>query len=340
MTASSSATTLPKISISATSRGSTREAVVLASGLQFPEGPAVMEDGSVLLVEVRSGLIKRIDANGDVTTFADCGGGPCGLAFGPNGDLFVCNNGGNAYRPDHFVGAGPAPDYEGGSIQKVDARTRGVSTLYTHCGEHRLSAPNDIVFDNHGGFYFSEMGKRHPRHRDHGGLYYAKSDGSFITEVAYHIAAANGVGLSPDERTLYVAETETCRLWAFDIVEPGKVRKEGFPSPHGGRLICGLPGFQRFDSLAVTASGNICVATLVTGCISVISPEGELLDQVSFPDCYVTNICFGGAQLRSAYITMAETGRLVMLPWDEAGLALNFGFPAKNPRPLSNQKSA
>jgi gluconolactonase len=302
---------------------------ILASGLLFPEGPAVAADGSVLLVEVRSGLVKRVGLDGEVKTYADCAGGPCGLAFGPDGGLYVCNNGGNVYRPDHFVGAGPSPDYQGGSIQRVDPKTRAVTTLYTHCGEHRLSAPNDIVFDRHGGFYFSEMGKKHARHRDHGGIYYATCDGLRITEVAYHVAAANGIGLSPDGRTLYVAETETCRLWAFDIVEPGKVAKQSFPSPHGGRFVAGLPGFQRFDSLAMTAAGNICVATLVSGRITVISPGGEILRQVQLPDCYVTNICFGGPQLRTAFITMAETGRLATLPWPEPGLALHFSFDGR-----------
>src|SRR5574337_982642 len=99
------------------------------------------------------------------------------------------------------------------------------------------------------------------------------------------------VGLSPDGRVLYVAETETARLWAFDIEAPGKVRKAPHPSPHGGRLVCGLGGYQRFDSLAVEASGNIAVATLVAGAISVIAPDGRLLRQVAFPDPHTTNIC-------------------------------------------------
>ena len=82
----------------------------------------------------------------------------------------------------------------------------------------------------------------------------------------------NGVGLSPDEKAVYVADTESSRLFAFDIVEPGVLRKEPFPAPYTGRLVCGLPGFQRFDSLAVEASGNIAVATLITGHITSSLP--------------------------------------------------------------------
>ena len=135
-----------------------------------------------------------------------------------------------------FRPARQASDYISGSIQRVDPATGKVEMLYDSCGGHKLRGPNDIVFDAHGGFYFSDLGKSRARDRDHGGLYYALADGSKIIEVAYPILTPNGVGLSPDGNTLYVAETETARLWAFDLVAPGVARKQPFPSPHGGRL--------------------------------------------------------------------------------------------------------
>jgi gluconolactonase len=180
------------------------------------------------------------------------------------------------------------------------------------------------VFDAHGGCYFSDLGKSRARDRDHGGLYYALADGSKIVEVAYPILTPNGVGLSPDGAVVYVAETETARLWAFDILAPGVVRKQPFPSPHGGRLVAGLGGFQRFDSLAVDAHGNICVATLVTGAVTSIAPDGRIVRQVKMPDPVTTNICFGGPDLRTAYVTLSGTGKLVALDWPEAGLQLNY----------------
>ena len=180
------------------------------------------------------------------------------------------------------------------------------------------------MFDSHGGFYFSDLGKSRARDRDHGGVYYARADGSRIVELAYPLLTPNGVGLSADEKTLYVAETETARLWAFDLELPGVARKHGFPSPHGGRLVIGLDGFQRFDSLALDAAGNICVATLVSGCISVISPDGKLLRQVPTGDPVTTNICFGGAELRTAFVTLSGTGRLVTFDWPEAGCKLVY----------------
>ncbi len=299
--------------------------VVLASGLGFPEGPVAMPDGSVILGEISAGRVTRIAPDGGKSELGRAGGGPNGIAVGPDGALYVCNNGGNAYASGGFLSTGPAADYTGGSIQRIDVTTGETRTLYSHVDGHKLSAPNDIVFDAHGGFYFTDLGKRRDRNRDHGGLYYAMPDGSKITEIAYPIVTPNGVGLSPDERVVYVADTETSRLYAYDIEAPGVLRHNPFPAPNGGRLVCGLPGFQRFDSLAVEASGNICVATLITGHITVIAPDGRVVRQVKMPDVYPTNICFGGPDRKTAFITLSGVGRLVRMNWPEPGLKLNFG---------------
>ncbi|HJU16128.1 MAG TPA: SMP-30/gluconolactonase/LRE family protein [Stellaceae bacterium] len=297
---------------------------IIASGLRFPEGPVAMADGSVVLGEIAGGAVTRIAPDGRKSVLAQAGGGPNGLALGPDGALYLCNNGGNEYAQGGFLSTGPSKDYKGGSIQRIDTRTGETRTLYTHCGPHRLSAPNDIVFDREGGFYFTDLGKRRARDRDHGGLYYARPDGAKIEELVYPMLSPNGVGLSPDEKVLYVADTETSRLFAYDILSPGVVKQEPFPAPYGGRLVCGLPGFQRFDSLAVDADGNICVATLISGHITVIAPDGRLVRQVKMPDVYPTNICFGGPGLKTAYITLSGKGELAAMEWPEAGLRLNF----------------
>ena len=299
---------------------------VITTGLRFPEGPVAMKDGSIALVEIERGTVSRVRPNGAIEVVAQTGGGPNGLAVGPDGAFYVCNNGGFVWREEAGIWrpVGPAADYTGGRIERVDPRTGAVTVLYDRCGAHKLLGPNDIVFDRNGGFYFTDLGKARARDRDWGGVYYALADGSRIVEIVHPILTPNGIGLSPDERTLYVAETETARLWAVDLTAPGEVRKAPFPSPHGGRLVAGLGGFQRFDSLAVEAGGNICVATLVNGSVSVISPDGRLIRQPTFPDLYCTNICFGGPDLRTAFITLSGTGQLVAVAWPEAGLRLNF----------------
>jgi len=300
---------------------------VVASGLKFPEGPVALADGSVALVEIQRETITLVKAEGTVNVLIETGGGPNGMAVGPDGAFYVCNNGGFLFQTVggfNRTRAGRHPNYTSGRIERFDPRTGELKTLYDRCSDFPLCGPNDIVFDSHGGFYFTDLGKNRVRDRDHGGLYYARADGSLIVEVAYPLITANGVGLSPDESVVYVSETETARLWAFDLEAPGQARKHPSPSPHGGRLVCGLPGYQRFDSMAVDAHGNICVATLVTGCITVIAPEGKVLRQVMFPDPMVTNICFGGADLKTAYVTMSGTGQLVALDWPEPGLRLAY----------------
>jgi gluconolactonase len=298
---------------------------VIATGLQFPEGPVALPDGSVLVVEIAAGRLTRVLPGGELRTVAQLGGGPNGAAIGPDGRCYVCNNGGFSWRTDDGFTrpTGPAADYEGGAIQRVNLSTGGVEMLYTHCDGVPLHGPNDIVFDADGGFWFSDFGKTFEDRILRGAVYYARTDGSFIRRAAHPVLTPNGVGLSPDGRTLYVSETETSRLWAYPVTGRGQLGHEAWPSPNGGRLVHGLPGFQRFDSLAVEEGGNICVATLVRGGISVFSPAGELLEFHAAPEGYCTNICFGGADRRTAFITLSGHGQLFAARWPRAGLALS-----------------
>jgi len=297
---------------------------IIATGLHFPEGPVELPDGSIAVVEIGRGRIVRIREGGKQEVMAVTDGGPNGMALGPDGALYVCNNGGFSWAEegDWLRPVGLAPDYSGGMIQRVDVATGEVTTLYDRCDGRTLSGPNDIVFDNHGGFYFTDTGRVREFQRDHGAVYYGKADGSSITKVVFPLLAPNGIGLSPDLKTLYVAEMETARLWSYAIAEPGVVDKRPFPSSSGGELIIGLGGFQRLDSLKVAASGNICVSTLVTGCITVVSPRGELLDQVWMPEIYPTNLGFVGQDLQDAVVTLSLTGQVGRLRWPEKGLRL------------------
>jgi gluconolactonase len=298
----------------------------ITTGLRFPEGPVAMTDGSVLLVEIERRTLTRVAPDGAKSIVAHFTGGPNGAAVGPGGKIYICNNGGfdwmedaNGLRP-----AGQARDYGGGRIERLDPATGAIETLYTACNGTALRGPNDLVFDAHGGFYFTDLGKTRPRDRDVGAVYYARADGSAITEVIHPILTPNGCGLSPDGRTLYVAETETARLWAWDIEAPGKLAKRPWPSPHGGHLLAGVGGYQRFDSMAVDSAGNVCVATLINGGITVVSPDGKSVHHIAMPDSYATNICFGGKDLRTAYVTLSAFGRLVAFEWDRPGLRLQY----------------
>ena len=298
---------------------------IVATGLGFPEGPVVTPDGSLVVTEIPRNQLTRVELDGRTSRFSACGGGPNGLAYGPDGALYLCNNGGNRYVEGNSMGVGPHPDYKHGSIQRVDAKTGEAKTLYVEVDGYKLSAPNDIVFDAQGGLYFTDLGKRYSRHRDHGGVYYALPDGSKVEEIAYPILSPNGCGLSPDGQTLYVADTEGARLLAFDVEAPGRLRKPHRNAAHSGRIIAGLPGSAKFDSLAVLANGNIVVATLFTGFLTEISPSGDIVRAEKMPDIYPTNLCFGGADMRTAYVTLSDAGQIATLSWPTPGLKLNFG---------------
>ena len=301
----------------------------ITDGLRFPEGPIAMPDGSVVLVEIERGTLTRVLPDGTKEVIAETSGGPNGAAIGPDGACYICNNGGFKWSYDAASGGmrpvGQADDYETGRIERVDMETGKVERLYDNCSGNRLSGPNDIVFDRKGNMWFTDLGKARERDLDRGAIYWAKSDGSEIKEVVQPFTTPNGIGLSPDEKTLYVAETEGGRLFAFDIVGDGEVKLLPYPeSLNGGRYITSDKGMRRYDSLAVEASGNVCVATLFTGGITVASPDGGTVEFVETGDGYTTNICFGGENLQKAYITLSWQGLLVECDWPRVGLPLNF----------------
>lgn len=296
----------------------------LASGLQFPEGPIAMPDGSVILVEMRRRTLTRVTAAGGVEIIAGLGGGPNGAAMGPRGRIYVANNGGPEWIVDARGGAIPAgsrDDAPGGLIQVVDLATGRVETMYDRCDGRPLSSPNDLIFDEHGGFWFTDFGKQRVHSADRGCVYYARADGSLIEEKIFPLDHPNGIGLSPDGKQLYVAETPTGRCRAYDLEAPD-VLVDG-AGPAGGKVLAALGG-QFFDSLAVDTAGHVCVATMPTGAVSDIWPDGSRVDQYLLPDPIVTNICFGGPDLRTAFVTLSMHGKLVAFEWPRPGVPLKY----------------
>lgn len=299
---------------------------LVCDGLEFPEGPVWMQDGSVLVVEIKGGRLTRVMPDGERRPVAHTGGGPNGAAIGPDGAAYICNNGGMAFID--LPGGGTAPvgaaaDHQGGSIQRVDLASGDVTTVYRDCDGRSLNSPNDLVFDRHGGFWFTDLGRTTEASHDVGHVYYARADGSMIRHVRAGLHSPNGIGLSPAGDRLYVAETITSRIWCHDVTGPGTIAaSDNIWVP--GDVLGPLPGYQLLDSMAIDAAGNICAATLIRGGITVFTPDGRDATHYAVPDLATTNICFGGADMRDVWITASNSGRLYRTRWPTPGLPLAF----------------
>lgn len=304
---------------------------VIAEGLEAPEGPVALPDGSILVCEMAAGRVSRVRPDGSRRVVAETGGTPNGAAMGPDGMCYVCNRGASKWQRigELLVPVAhdePDADASRGCIQRFDPESGRVELLYERAGDLWLSAPNDLVFDTTGGFWFTDFGRMRERSLDLGSLFYAKADGSHIREVRGSFYGPNGVGLSPDGRWLYVAETFTSQLHRFEVAGPGEIRfadAAGFGSP-GGHFVGAPGGLSFLDSLAIDSGGYILVANGGEGRLTVFPPDGGACEHIPMPDFAPTNVCFGGENLTTAYVTLMTTGRLVAMDWSRPGLPLHF----------------
>lgn len=306
------------------------EIEILGEGFLMPEGPVAFPDGSVVFVEIWGRRLSRVWGGGRCEVIAELSGGPNGAALGPDGAIYIANNGGMEFTrgaDGSVILVGLPSDYETGRIERVDLNTGKVERIYDSCDGHKLNAPNDLVFDRSGNLWFTDLGKTDGRTRDLSGFYYAAPDGSRIEQGFFGGTAFNGIGLSPDETKLYVADTFTTRLWQYDLDGPGQLRR--VPGHHNpGRVLGVLTGDAGLDSLAVTEAGNVCVGTVAMGRdtpggITTFGPDGSVTLN-AMPDAFVTNICFGGPDRQTAYMTFSQKGAVVKTRWPEPGHALNF----------------
>ena len=299
---------------------------VLTDQLEFPEGPVVMDDGSIIVVEIAGPRLTRVNVDGSVETIAEwddiSSAGPNGAALGPDGHMYVCNNGGFIWSEikgmrwplDPVTGANQASTYVTGSIDRVNIETGEITSVYQDFEGDHLCGPNDIVFDDSGGFWFTDLGKQRRREIDKGAVYYAQPDGSSISRVIDNLDHPNGCGLSPDGKTLYVAQTTTGRLWAYDVEQPGVLK-----SPKGD---CVANTLASLDSLAVEADGTVVVAALRDG-ILVARPDGSHeFQEIDGP--LITNVAFSREGNNLAYITESALGSLLVVDWPRPGLELAY----------------
>lgn len=298
---------------------------MIATGLQAPEGPKTLPDGSVMICEMARGTLSRVRPGGPVSVIADLGGSPNGSALGPDGAAYVVNSGGMTFKRDGELWLPDPPPKlrSGGSLQRVALDTGSVTTLYSAAKGHPIHSPNDIVFDRRGGCWFTDPGVPHRTDDGSGAVFWAQADGSEIRQV-WELPSPNGIVLSPDGHTLYVALTGPRQIVACPITAMGTLAVDEVGRPQSRTVITMSDTKSLLDSMAVEADGTLVVGTLFTGCLSLVRPDGTLRDQLYFPERFVTNLAFGGRDLRTAYVTLTTTGRLVATHWPRPGLRLAY----------------
>ena len=332
---------------------------IIISGLEYPEGPIYCEDGSILLVEIKGECLSRILPDGSRKVIAHIRGGPNGAAVVPSQDgstqLLVCNDGGfdwitipqPEYKQNLLISGLQPEGYKGGSLWQVNLDTGEAAALPLTSAELTLSwppppfplcGPDDLVVDAEGGVWLTDFGKQRARDKDITGVYYLSPDRSVLRQAIYPLNSPNGIGLSPDGKWLYVAISFERKLLKYEI-GPGGSFKPNPSTLDGSYLVTAdFKGSSVLDSLALDEDGNIYVATMVpqgsnpsiSGGITVVSPAGDILKFVEIklpggaPVPLPSNICFGGADMKTAYITCGGTGHLISMPAQIAGLKLNY----------------
>jgi gluconolactonase len=289
---------------------------VVAEGLGFPEGPCVDRRGRMHLVDLAQGRIAVVKG-GDARTVVDVAGAPNGAAYGPDGDLYFCNNGGN-WPATPSTGMQPGLGGRPGLIQRLGADGK-IATVLEAIDGRPLNSPNDICFDDRGGFYFTDPvwpdrdpdGTIQPDGEHPGEVGHVDAAGR-ARRVADGIMFPNGIQVLPDGRGLLVGETVTGRIHYFPIESPGRL------GPSDVYVELGADAGP--DGMKLDASGRLLVAGSGSSRVFVVAVGGGSVErEVRLQDPMLTNLCFGGPEYRTVFVTQATLGRLVSFEWEEPG---------------------
>jgi gluconolactonase len=280
--------------------------VAPAAVIVFTEGPAVDADGSVFFSDIQNNRIMKRSADGSLSVWRADSGRANGNMFDAEGRLVTCE--GAEFGP-------------GGRrrITRTDTKTGAVEVLTDRFEGKLYNSPNDLVIDNAGRIYFTDprYGDRSDLEMDVEGVYRIELDGRVARVLQQPvIQKPNGITISPDNRTLYVVDSNPApggnrKIWAFDVAAHGSLS--------GQRVVYDFAPGRGGDGMRTDAQGNLWIAAGVyrarnpnettdvpTG-IFVVSPNGEMLGRIPVPEDAVTNLAFGGPDLKTLYIVAGKS---------------------------------
>ena len=279
-----------------------------ATVVAFLEGPAAAADGSVYFSDIINNRIMKFDPQTQSRAVWRVPSGRAnGLLFDVQGRLLACE--GNEFSPN-----------DGNRrITRTDMATGQVEVLTDRFEGKRYNSPNDVAARSNGQIFFTDpcYDERSRMELDHDSVYRIDTDGSvhrILTQPT--IQRPNGIALSPDERTLYLVDScpvigGNRKIWAFNLSESGE--------PSHPRVVFDFAPGRGGDGMAVDQQGNLYVAagisrqrgphetTDVPPGIWIIQPNGKLLGRLPIPEDTITNVTFGGEDLRRLYVTAGKT---------------------------------
>ncbi len=282
------------LAISCVAARAADEPLFVASGLTIPglftkgiEGPAVDRDGNIFAVNFdKEQTIGRVlpDGRGEVfVKLPDVAVGN-GIRIARDGTLYVA-------------------DYVGHRVLRVNPKTRAVTV---HAREASMNQPNDIALLEDGTIYASD-----PNWKAGTGQVWRVARTGKVTRVAADMGTSNGIDASPDGRTLYVNESVQRNVWAFDIARDRSLSNK--------RLVRQFPD-HGFDGMRCDVDGNLYITRHGKGTVVKMSPSGEVLREIDVLGTSPSNLCFGGPDGRTVYVTEVEKRRLVLFRVDRPGL--------------------
>lgn len=250
------------------------------------EGPAVDAEGRLYAVNYeRQHTIGVVMPEGTMRVFVELPEGSTGngIRFTREGDMLVA-------------------DYTGHNVLEVDVETREVH-VYAH--EPRMNQPNDLAIGADDRVYASDPNWEEST----GQLWRVDPDGT-TTLLETGMGTTNGIEVGPDEQTLYVNESVQRRIWAYDLSPEGQISNKRLLitfSDHG------------LDGMRSDVKGNLYVTRHGKGTVAKVSPEGEVVREIDLTGSEPTNIAFGGAEGRRAYVTVADEGNVETFRVDHPG---------------------